>query len=57
MDILEALKAKAKKVERGSDQWKEFYCLFSQKGFTTGLIAQAQKEGVVLFVARARSYG
>ncbi len=48
-DILEALREKARKVKWGGADRKEFYCLFSRKGFTDGLLEQARKEGVVLF--------
>jgi uncharacterized protein len=48
-DVLDTLKEKARKVKWGSAGRKEFYCLFSRKGFTAGLLEQARKEGIVLF--------
>ncbi len=49
IDIYEALKVKAKKVEWGSKGRKEFFCLFSKKGFTEAMIKKAKEEKVVLF--------
>jgi AAA+ ATPase superfamily predicted ATPase len=48
-DILEALKEKSRKVKWGSADRKEFYCLFSRKGFTPGMLEQARNEGIALF--------
>ena len=48
-DILDALREKARKVKWGSADRKEYYCLFSRKGFTAGLLERARKDGVVLF--------
>jgi AAA+ ATPase superfamily predicted ATPase len=48
-DVLDALREKAHKVKWGSAARKEYYCLFSRKGFTAGLLEQARKDGVVLF--------
>lgn len=49
VDIYEALKNKAKKVIWKDKNRKEFYCLFSKKGFTEAMIKLAKKEGVILF--------
>jgi hypothetical protein len=54
-DVLDMLKEKARKVNWGSTGRKEFYCLFSRKGFTAGLLEQARKEGVALFREDNRS--
>ena len=48
-DIFEALRSKAKMVEWGKEGRREFFCLFSRKGFTEAMIKVAKKEGVVLF--------
>jgi hypothetical protein len=49
VDIYEALKVKAQRVEWGKRDRKEFFCLFSKKGFTEAMIKMAKREGVVLF--------
>lgn len=49
-DIYKALKQKAMKVAWGGKSRKEFFCLFSKKGFTEAMIKMAQKEGIVLCV-------
>lgn len=48
-DIYEALKLKIQKVEWGKKGRKNFFCLFSKKGFTEAMLKMAKKEGVVLF--------
>lgn len=49
-DIYENLKRKAKWVETGGIKGrKEFYCLFSKKGFTEAMMKKAKEEGVMLF--------
>ncbi|NTU42711.1 MAG: ATP-binding protein [Nitrospirales bacterium] len=48
-NIYEELKEKARKVQWGSKTRKEHYCLFSKKGFTSGMMQLARKEGVFLF--------
>lgn len=48
-DILETLKGKAGKVKWGSAKRKEVFCLFSRKGFTSGMVKMAREENVVLF--------
>lgn len=49
-DIYENLKRKAKQVEADRNKGrKEFYCLFSKKGFTDAMIKKAKEEGVILF--------
>jgi len=49
VDIYEALRAKAKLIAWGKKDRKEFYCLFSKKGFTDAMMRQARKDGVTLF--------
>jgi uncharacterized protein len=49
VDIYEALRTKAKLITWGKTDRKEFYCLFSKKGFTDAMIKLAKKDGVVLF--------
>ena len=49
IDIYEALKLKAQKVEWGRDGRREFFCLFSKKGFTEAMIKRAKAEKVALF--------
>ena len=48
-DVYEALKRKAKKVVWGGEKRKEFFCLFSRKGFTDMMLKTARKEDVVLY--------
>ena len=48
-DIYENLKRKAQKVAWGGKNRKEFFCLFSKKGFTDSMIKAAKKEGIFLF--------
>ena len=48
-NIYEALKLKARKVQWGSKQRKEYFCLFSKKGFTSSMKKVAKQEGIVLF--------
>jgi hypothetical protein len=50
IDVYENLKRKAQLVEWGSEKRKEYYCLFSKKGFTPAMIKRAKDEGVRLFV-------
>lgn len=49
IDIYEALKEKARRVAWGSPARKEYFCLFSKKGFTEAMLKRAKDEGVVLF--------
>jgi hypothetical protein len=49
VDIYENLKARSKKVQWGTESRKEFFCLFSKKGFTESMIKVAKKDGVKLF--------
>jgi AAA+ ATPase superfamily predicted ATPase len=49
VDIYENLKARSKKVQWGNESRKEFFCLFSKKGFTENMIKVAKKDGVKLF--------
>jgi hypothetical protein len=54
IDILADLKRKAALVDRGTDERKErkeYYVLFSRKGFTPDLERVAEKEGVYLMAA------
>jgi hypothetical protein len=48
-DIYEALKEKAKRIDWGSKGRKEYFCLFSKKGFTAAMLKRAQEEGIFLF--------
>ena len=48
-DIFESLKAKATKVNWGSKQRKEYFCLFSKSGFTQAMVRKAREEGITLF--------
>lgn len=47
-DVYEALKQKASHVIWGNKNRKEFFCLFSRKGFTDAMVKTARNEGVVL---------
>lgn len=49
IDIYEALKLKTQKVKWGKKGRKEFFCLFSKKGFTDAMVKVAKKDGVSLF--------
>lgn len=49
IDIYEALKEKARQVAWGSQERKEYFCLFSKMGFTEAMLKRAKEEGVVLF--------
>ena len=49
IDIYDALKNKAKKVNWGGKNRKELYCLFNKKGFTDAMIKKAKEEEVILF--------
>jgi hypothetical protein len=49
IDIYEELKKKAQKVSWGSKKRKEYFCLFSKKGFTDAMARRAREEGVRLF--------
>jgi len=48
-DILEALEAKAKLVQWGSNNRTEYYCLFSKSGYSDALLRAAKDKGVFLF--------
>ncbi len=48
-DIYAALKEKSRKVAWGKKNRREFFCLFSRKGFTDAMLRTASKEGVILF--------
>ncbi len=48
-NILDELKLKAQKVPWGKKERKDFFCLFSRKGFTPNMIKSAKKEGIILF--------
>jgi hypothetical protein len=48
-DIYEELKTKAKKLQWGKKGRKDFFCLFSKKGFTEAMIKRAKEEKVLLF--------
>jgi len=47
-DILADLRRKAELVEWGRKNRKEYYALFSRKGFTEELVREAGKSGVFL---------
>ena len=49
VDIYENLKARSKKVQWGNESRKEFFCLFSKKGFTENMMKVAKGDGVKLF--------
>jgi len=49
VDIYENLKARSKKVKWGNERRKEFFCLFSKKGFTENMMKIAKEDGVKLF--------
>ena len=49
VDIYERLKQKAKGVDWGSKKRKEYFCLFSKKGFTESMLKRAREERVKLF--------
>ncbi len=49
IDIYEALKKKAERIPWGSKKRKEYFCLFSKKGFTEAMVKRAKEEGVRLF--------
>lgn len=44
--IYEALRSKAKSIEWGKKGRREFFCLFSRKGFTEAMIKMAKKKGL-----------
>lgn len=48
-NIYEELKQKAQKVQWGVKTRKEYFCLFSKKGFTDAMIKLAEEEGIALF--------
>lgn len=48
-DILDELQLKAQKVLWGKKGRRDFFCLFSRKGFTPNMIKRAGKEGIILF--------
>ena len=49
IDIYERLREKSKKVPWGGKKRKEYFCFFSKKGFTEGMMKRAKMEGVKLF--------
>ncbi len=48
-DIFEALKEKARRVKWGTENRKEYFCLWSKQGFTDAMIEKAKKENIKLF--------
>ena len=48
-NIYEELKSKAQKLQWGKKGRKDFFCLFSKKGFTEAMIKRAKEENVLLF--------
>ena len=49
IDIYEDLKARSKKVQWGNEGRKEYFCLFSKKGFTENMMKVAKEDGVKIF--------
>ncbi len=49
VDVYEALLEKAERVAWGRKGRKEFYSLFSRKGFTDAMVKRAKEDGVILF--------
>ncbi len=49
INVYEDLKRRAKLVQWGTNNRKEYYCLFSKRGFTPDMIEKAKKEEVMLF--------
>lgn len=48
-NIYDELKQKSIRVQWGSKARKEYFCLFSKKGFTDAMVKLALEEGIVLF--------
>ncbi len=48
-NIYENLKQKSSKVRWGGNERKEYFCLFSKKGFTAAMVKLARKDNVALF--------
>ena len=55
LSVLKELQAKAKEVQWGSKQRKEYFILFSKSGFTEDLV-QLQKEQDNLFLVSAEEF-
>lgn len=49
IDIYESLKEKSRKVIWGNEGRKEYFCLFSKRGFTDAMLEKAKKEKISLF--------
>lgn len=49
VDIFDALKEKAKHVKWGTENRKEYFCLWSKEGFTDAMIERANVENIKLF--------
>ena len=49
INIYDELKQKAQKVQWGGKTRKEYFCLFSKKGFTDAMVKLALEEGIALF--------
>lgn len=49
IDVLDALKTKAKRLNKEGDITNLHYALFARTGFTSGLEKRAKEEGVLLF--------
>jgi len=49
LDVYEMLKTKSTNVPWGSKVRRDFFCLFSKKGFTESMLKTAKKERVILF--------
>lgn len=48
-NICEELKSKSQKLQWGKKGRKDFFCLFSKKGFTEAMIKRAKEENILLF--------
>jgi AAA+ ATPase superfamily predicted ATPase len=53
VNIYEALRDKSRKVIWGKKGRKEYFCLFSRKGFTEAMLKKARAEGIGLFTGEA----
>lgn len=49
MDVYEALRDKSSKVAWGKPGRKEYFCLFSKKGFTDAVVRKAKTENIGIF--------
>jgi len=49
VDVYESLKEKSRKVVWGSENRKEYFCLFSKRGFTDAMLEKAKRDNIYLF--------